>query len=61
MSIVLSVSYVAYKLYGEIAGIGAGFLMLSSMMVERIIVALPENLALIFFPGRLSLLSIYRG
>jgi hypothetical protein len=59
MSIVLSVSYVAYKLYGEIAGIGAGFLMLSSMMVERIIVALPENLALIFLP--LAVYLYYRS
>jgi hypothetical protein len=50
MSIVLSVSYVAYKFYGTVAGIGAGFLMLSSLLVGRMILALPENLALIFLP-----------
>ncbi len=53
-SIILSVSYVAYRLYGEIAGAGAGFLMLSSYLVSRIIIPLPENLALIFIP-----LSVY--
>ena len=50
MSIVLSVSYVAYKFYGELAGLGAGFLVLSSYLVGRIILPLPENLALIFLP-----------
>lgn len=49
-SLVLSVSYVAYKFYGEIAGAGAGFLMLSSYLVGRMILPLPENLALIFIP-----------
>jgi hypothetical protein len=53
-SIILSVSYVAYRLYGEIAGAGAGFLMLSSYLVSRIVIPLPENLALIFIP-----LSVY--
>lgn len=48
--IVLSVSYVASKFYGKLAGIGAGFLMLSSLLVGRMILALPENLALIFLP-----------
>lgn len=50
MSIVASVSYVAYKFYGELAGLGAGFLILSSYLVGRIILPLPENLALIFIP-----------
>ncbi|MCC7551126.1 MAG: hypothetical protein KO316_06525 [Methanobacterium sp.] len=49
-SIILSVSYVAYRFYGEIAGVGAGFLMLSSYLVSRIVLSLPENLALIFIP-----------
>jgi hypothetical protein len=53
-SIILSVSYVAYKFYGKIAGIGAGFLILSSYLVSRIVIPLPENLALIFIP-----LSVY--
>ncbi|NYB52583.1 MAG: hypothetical protein HVN35_08510 [Methanobacteriaceae archaeon] len=50
MLVVLSVSYVGYKFYGPIAGCGAGFLMLSSYLVSRIILPLPENLALIFLP-----------
>jgi hypothetical protein len=49
-SIVLSVSYVAYKFYGNIAGLAAGFLMLSSMLMGRMILTLPENLALVFLP-----------
>lgn len=54
MFIVLSVSYVARKLYGTIAGVSAGFLLISSLLVSRIILPIPENLALIFLP-----LSIY--
>ncbi|BDZ71279.1 hypothetical protein GCM10025861_17960 [Methanobacterium petrolearium] len=54
MFIVFSVSYVAKKLYGTLAGVGAGFLILSSYLVSRIILPLPENLALIFLP-----LSVY--
>jgi asparagine N-glycosylation enzyme membrane subunit Stt3 len=50
MSIVLSVSYVAYKYYGKIAGISAGFLMISSFLFSRMVLPLPENLALIFLP-----------
>lgn len=49
-SVVLSVSYVAQKFYGEVAGAGAGFLMLSSYLVSRMVLPLPENLALIFIP-----------
>ena len=48
--IVLSVSYVGYKFYGLIAGVSAGFLILSSNLVNRIILPIPENLALIIFP-----------
>jgi len=58
-SIVLSVSYVAYKFYGNLAGLGAGFLMLSSLLVGRMILALPENLALIFLP--LAVYIYYRS
>jgi 4-amino-4-deoxy-L-arabinose transferase-like glycosyltransferase len=50
MSVVLSVSYIARKFYGDIAGLGAGFLMLSSLLMGRMILPLPENLALIFLP-----------
>ncbi len=47
---VLSVSYVAKKFYGDIAGISAGFLILSSYLFSRIVSPLPETLALIFVP-----------
>lgn len=51
MFVVLSVSYVARKFYGTVAGISAGFLILSSLLFgNRLIFPLPENLALIFFP-----------
>jgi asparagine N-glycosylation enzyme membrane subunit Stt3 len=55
MFIVLSVSFVSRKFYGTIAGVSAGFLMISSLLIgNRIIYPLPENLALIFLP-----LSVY--
>ncbi|MGP8190913.1 MAG: hypothetical protein ACLQG5_13475 [Methanobacterium sp.] len=51
MFVVLSVSYVGRKFYGTIAGISAGFLILSSLLLgNRLIYAVPENLALIFLP-----------
>lgn len=59
VSIVLSVSYVASKFYGELAGLGAGFLILSSFLAGRIILPLPENLALIFIP--LSVFLYYQS
>lgn len=49
-SIVLSVSYVAMKFYGKIAGMSAGFLIISSYLIHRIVLSIPENLALIFLP-----------
>ncbi len=48
--IVLSVSYVGYKFYGLVAGISAGFLILASNLVNRIVLPIPENIALIIFP-----------
>lgn len=48
--IVLSVSYVGYKFYGLIAGVSAGFLILASNLVNRIVLPIPENIALIIFP-----------
>jgi 4-amino-4-deoxy-L-arabinose transferase-like glycosyltransferase len=59
MFIVLSVSYVAKKLYGNIAGISAGFLIISSYLITRIILPIPENLALIFLP--LAVYFYYRS
>ncbi len=49
-SVVLSVSYVAKKFYGDIAGVSAGFLVMSSYLFTRLISPLPETLALIFVP-----------
>jgi len=48
--IVLSVSYVGYKFYGLIAGVSAGFMVLSSNLINRIVLTIPENMALIIFP-----------
>lgn len=48
--VVLSVSYVGKKFYGNLAGISAGFLMISSYIIFRIMLPVPENLALIFLP-----------
>jgi uncharacterized membrane protein len=50
MLLVFSVSYVAKKLYGLLAGFMAGFLILASGMFARVILAIPENFALILFP-----------
>ena len=59
MFVVLSVSYVANKIYGKIAGISAGFLIISSYLISRIILPIPENLALIFLP--LAVYFYYRS
>jgi len=48
--VILSVSYVGKKFYGNLAGVSAGFLMISSYIVYRIMLPVPENLALIFLP-----------
>ncbi len=58
-SIVLSISYVAKEFYGKIAGISAGFLIISSYLIHRIILPIPENFALIFLP--LSIYFYYRS
>lgn len=51
MFLVLSVTYVGRKFYGIIAGVSAGFLVLSSLLLgTRLIYPLPENMALIFLP-----------
>lgn len=59
MLTVLSVSYVSNKFYGKIAGLSTGFLVLSSFLVSRIILPVPENLALIFLP--LAVYFYYRS
>lgn len=48
--VVLSVTYVGKRFYGTIAGLSAGFLMISSYIIYRIMLPVPENLALIFIP-----------
>ena len=48
--VVLSVTYVGNKFYGTLAGLSAGFLMISSYIIFRIMLPVPENLALIFIP-----------
>lgn len=40
----------AKKFYGNIAGISAGFLMISSYLFSRMVSPLPETMALIFLP-----------
>jgi asparagine N-glycosylation enzyme membrane subunit Stt3 len=59
MLIVLSVSYVAKEFYGKIAGISAGFIMISSYLITRIVLPIPENFALIFLP--LAVYLYYRS
>jgi hypothetical protein len=59
ISVVLSVSYVGKRFYGAVAGAGAGFLMLSSYLMGRLILSIPENLALIFLP--LAVYLYYRS
>ena len=49
-SAVLSVSYVSKKFYGDIAGISAGFLIMSSYLFTRLVSPLPETMAIIFVP-----------
>lgn len=56
---VSSVSYVAKKFYGDIAGISAGFLILSSYLFSRMVSPLPETLAIVFVP--LAIYFYYRS
>jgi hypothetical protein len=59
MFIVLSVSFVAQRWYGTLAGLSAGFLIISSIFIGRIMLPIPENLALIFIP--LAIYFYYRS
>jgi hypothetical protein len=54
---VLTVCYVAYKLIDEKAAFFAGILFISSLMFTRVILPIPESLAMIFFT--LSVYSYY--
>ncbi|MGB9838489.1 hypothetical protein [Methanothermobacter sp.] len=58
--IVLSVTFVASKFYrSKIVGLAAGLLLLSGAIAARIVLPLPENMALILFP--LSIYFYYRS
>src|SRR5690606_21325317 len=49
--VVLSVSFVASKFYkNQMIGLAAGILLFSGAISARLVQALPENMALIFFP-----------
>jgi len=48
--LVFSTSYVAFKFYGRLAGVSTGFILVSSYLFKRMILPVPENLALIFIP-----------
>jgi len=48
--VIFSTSYVASKFYGKLAGVSAGFIIISSYLFKRMILPVPENLALIFIP-----------
>lgn len=56
---VSSVAYVAKEFYGDIAGISAGFLIISSYLFGRFVSPLPETLAIIFVP--LAIYFYYRS
>lgn len=52
--IILSTSITAFKFYGKFSGVLAGIIIFSSALISRVVLPIPENLALIFLP-----LSIY--
>lgn len=45
----LTVSYVSYKMYNEFAGVASGLLLISSFMFTRLLLPIPETIAIIFF------------
>lgn len=49
-SVVSSVAYVGKKFYGNIAGLSAGFIVMSSYLFTRMLSPLPETFAIIFVP-----------
>lgn len=48
--IVLSVTIIGARFYNRLAGVFAGILLISAFIATRIILPLPENMALIFLP-----------
>lgn len=57
--IVLSVTIVGVRFYGRLGGIFSGILLISAFISTRIILPLPENMALIFLP--FSIYFYYRS
>ncbi len=53
-SVVLSVSYVGYRLYGLSVGVLSGFFIFYTMLFHRALLPIPETLAMVFLP-----LSVY--
>lgn len=45
----LTVAYVSYKMYDEFAGLASGLLLISSFMFTRLLLPIPESIAIIFF------------
>ncbi|MBR3212992.1 MAG: glycosyltransferase family 39 protein, partial [Methanosphaera sp.] len=46
---VISVVYISHKLYGSVAGCVSGMLLLASFMFTRLLLPIPETIAVIFF------------
>lgn len=57
--VLLSFTYVTYKLYNKCTAFFAGFLAMSTSLIHRFVLPIPENLALIIFP--LSIYLYYRS
>jgi hypothetical protein len=57
--ILLSFTYITYKLYNKCTAFFAGFLAMSTSLIHRFLLPIPENLALIIFP--ISIYLYYRS
>jgi len=57
--VILSFTYTTYKLYNKCTAFFAGFLAMSTSLVHRFVLPIPENLALMIFP--LSIYLYYRS
>lgn len=57
--VLLSFTYISYKLYNKSTAFFAGFLAMSTSLIHRFVLPIPENLALIIFP--ISVYLYYRS
>jgi len=57
--VILSFTYTTYKLYNKCTAFFAGVLAMSTSLVHRFVLPIPENLALMIFP--LSIYLYYRS